>query len=121
MWYTCIIKLFKKLLTERKIIMEHTITKDNFEELVLKNKNTVLLDFWASWCGPCKMLSPIISEIAEEYSEITVGKVNVDDEAELSMEFGIMSIPTLVIFKDGKAIKKSVGYCEKQEILDMLK
>ena len=88
--------------------MEYTITKDNFEEKVLNNKKTVLIDFWASWCGPCKMLSPIVSEIAEENSDIDVGKINVDEEAELSLEFSIMSIPTLIVFKDGKAVKKSI-------------
>lgn len=101
--------------------MEYTITKDNFEEKVLNNKKTVLIDFWASWCGPCKMLSPIVSEIAEENSDIDVGKINVDEEAELSLEFSIMSIPTLIVFKDGKAVKKSIGLVSKQEILELIK
>lgn len=120
-WYTYIINGLKELFTRRKKAMEYTITKDNFEEKVLNNKKTVLIDFWASWCGPCKMLSPIVSEIAEENSDIDVGKINVDEEAELSLEFSIMSIPTLIVFKDGKAVKKSIGLVSKQEILELIK
>ncbi len=101
--------------------MEYTITKENFEEVVLNSKNTVLLDFWASWCGPCQMLSPIIDEIAKENPDITVGKINVDDQSDLAMEFGIMSIPTLVVFKDAKVYNKSIGYRSKEEILALLK
>ncbi len=120
-WYTYIINRLKELFTRRKKEMEYTITKDNFEEKVLNNKKTVLIDFWASWCGPCKMLSPIVSEVAEENSDIDVGKINVDEEAELSLEFNIMSIPTLIVFKDGKAVKKSIGLVSKQEILELIK
>ena len=120
-WYTYIINRLKELFTRRKKEMEYTITKDNFEEKVLNNKKTVLIDFWASWCGPCKMLSPIVSEVAEENSDIDVGKINVDEEAELSLEFSIMSIPTLIVFKDGKAVKKSIGLVSKQEILELIK
>ena len=120
-WYTYIINRLKELFTRRKKAMEYTITKDNFEEKVLNNKKPVLIDFWASWCGPCKMLSPIVSEIAEENSDIDVGKINVDEEAELSLEFSIMSIPTLIVFKDGKAVKKSIGLVSKQEILELIK
>lgn len=120
-WYTYIINRLKELFTRRKKAMEYTITKDNFEEKVLNNKKTVLIDFWASWCGPCKMLSPIVSEIAEENCDIDVGKINVDEEAELSLEFSIMSIPTLIVFKDGKAVKKSIGLVSKQEILELIK
>ena len=120
-WYTYIINRLKELFTRRNKAMEYTITKDNFEEKVLNNKKTVLIDFWASWCGPCKMLSPIVSEIAEENSDIDVGKINVDEEAELSLEFSIMSIPTLIVFKDGKAVKKSIGLVSKQEILELIK
>ena len=120
-WYTYIINRLKELFTRRKKAMEYTITQDHFEEQVLNNKKTVLIDFWASWCGPCKMLSPIVSEIAEENSDIDVGKINVDEEAELSLEFSIMSIPTLIVFKDGKAVKKSIGLVSKQEILELIK
>ena len=120
-WYTYIINRLKELFTRRKKAMEYTITKDNFEEKVLNNKKTVLIDFWASWCGPCKMLSPIVSEVAEENSDIDVGKINVDEEAELSLEFSIMSIPTLIVFKDGKAVKKSIGLVSKEEILELIK
>ncbi len=120
-WYTYIINRLKELFARRKNEMEYTITKDNFEEKVLNNKKTVLIDFWASWCGPCKMLSPIVSEVAEENSDIDVGKINVDEEAELSLEFSIMSIPTLIVFKDGKAVKKSIGLVSKEEISELIK
>ena len=79
-----------------------TITKDNFEQEVLKSEKTVLLDFWAAWCGPCRMLSPVVDAIAEERPDIKVGKVNVDEQQELASEFQVMSIPTLVVVKDGK-------------------
>ncbi|MBE7039795.1 MAG: thioredoxin [Ruminococcaceae bacterium] len=95
---------------------ELIITKENFEEEVLNSDIPVLLDFWASWCGPCRMLSPIISEISEEYEgKIKVGKVNIDDEQELSMDFNIVSIPTVIYFKDGKVQETLVGYREKEE------
>ena len=100
--------------------MEHVITKENFDELVLKNEKPVLLDFWASWCGPCRMLAPIVAEIAEENEGVCVGKVNVDEQPELSAEFGIVSIPTLIVFKDGKAEGKSIGLCSKEEILELI-
>ena len=96
------------------------ITKDNFQEEVLESKNTVLLDFWASWCGPCKMLSPIVEEIAEEYSDVTLGKVNVDEQMELAIQFGIVSIPTLMVYRDGKEVAKSIGYCSKADVLKLL-
>lgn len=97
-----------------------TLNKENFESEVLESDKTVLVDFWASWCNPCKMLSPIVDEISDEHSEIKVAKVNVDDEQELAAEFGIMSIPTLFVFKDGKVVNKSTGVIPKQRILDML-
>ena len=97
-----------------------TITKDNFEAEVLKSDKTVLLDFWASWCGPCRMLAPTVDQIAEERTDIKVGKVNVDDETELAGQFGIMSIPTLVVIKDGKTVTQSAGVRPKAEILSML-
>lgn len=97
------------------------ITKLNFEEEVVKSDSPVLLDFWASWCGPCRMLSPVIEEIAEEYSgKVKVGKVNVDNEEELAVNFGISSIPTLVVIKDGKTVNSSVGFVPKEQITEML-
>ena len=97
-----------------------TLTKDNFEQEVLKCDKTVLVDFWADWCGPCKMLSPIIDEIANEREDIKVGKVNVDDQMELARSFRVMSIPTLVVFKDGKAVSTEVGVRPKEAILEMV-
>ena len=96
------------------------LTKDNYESVVEKSSTKVLIDFYAVWCGPCKMVSPIVDEIAEENPQITVCKVNVDDEMELAEKFGIMSIPTLVVMDNGKLVKKEVGYRPKQEILNML-
>ena len=96
------------------------ITKENFESDVMKSEKKVLLDFWASWCGPCMMVSPLVDEIAEERNDITVGKVNVDEEQELAAEFGISSIPTLVVVENGKVTQKSVGAIPKNEILGML-
>ncbi len=96
------------------------ITKNNFQEEVLNSDKPVLLDFWASWCGPCRMVGPIVDEIAEERSDIKVGKVNVDEEGELAAQFKVMSIPTLVIMKDGKIVNQSVGAKPKAQILAML-
>lgn len=96
------------------------ITKDNFEEIVLKSPNRVLLDFWAQWCGPCQMIAPIVHQIAEENEHITVGKVNVDEQMELAMQFGISSIPTLLIFEGGKVIATSVGLRSKEQIEKLL-
>lgn len=97
-----------------------TITKTNFESEVKSFKGEVLLDFWASWCGPCRMLSPVIDEIAEETPALKVGKVNVDDEPELATAFGVQSIPTVVIIKDGEIKEISVGYKPKDEIIELL-
>lgn len=100
--------------------MELNITKSNFEETVLKSDIPVLVDFWATWCGPCRMVAPIIEEIAEEYSgKIKVGKVNVDEEDELAASFQISSIPTIMLFKDGRVIDMKMGYRPKEEFIKM--
>ena len=100
---------------------EIKITKDNFETEVLQSDKPVLLDFWATWCGPCQMIAPTLKEIAEEYPQYKVGKVNVDEEEELAVKFGIESIPTLVVIKEGKIVNFSVGVKMKNSILEMLK
>ena len=99
---------------------ELTITSANFEELVLKNEKPVLLDFWATWCGPCQMIAPTIHEISEERTDIVVGKVNVDEEMQLAMQFGISSIPTLLLFKDGKLVNQAVGLLPKASVLKLI-
>lgn len=100
--------------------MEITITSENFEQEVLKSDLPVLIDFWATWCGPCMMLAPIIEEIAEEYQgKIKVGKINVDEQGPLAMQFGIQSIPTLLYFKGGKLVDTKIGYCTKAQIEQM--
>ena len=95
------------------------ITKNNFREEVLTSPTPVLLDFWASWCGPCRMVGPIVEEIAGERPDIKVGKINVDEQPELAREFQIMSIPTLIVIKDGAVTDKAIGFRPKQQILDM--
>jgi len=94
---------------------EIILTKENFEDTV-KTNETVLIDFWATWCGPCRMIAPHIEKIAEEHPEITVGKVNVDDYPELAIKFNVVSIPTLLLFKNGELKKTLIGYREKEEI-----
>ena len=102
-------------------MLEVNLTNQNFEEEVLKNNGLVLVDFFATWCGPCKMISPILSEIAEEYKgKVKVGKVNVDEQNELAMEYRIESIPTLKLFKDGQVIKTLIGLRSKSEIEEIL-
>lgn len=96
------------------------ITNESFENEVLRADKPVLLDFWASWCGPCRMVSPIVDEIAEERSDIVVGKINVDEQPALASRFGIMSIPTLVVMKDGKVVNHAVGARSKAQILELL-
>ena len=100
---------------------EITLTKENFQEEALHSDKTVLIDFWASWCGPCKMLSPIISEIAEEYADtVKVCKVNVDEQPELAAAFRVSSIPTVVVMKEGKVADLTVGFCPKEQLTAML-
>lgn len=100
---------------------EIILTKENFENEVLNFSGKVLVDFWATWCGPCKMIAPVIEEIAEEFSgKIKVGKINVDQEPELSIKYGIVSIPTILIFENGKIINKAIGYHNKEELIDAL-
>ena len=97
-----------------------TLTKENFEQEVLRSDKPVLVDFWASWCGPCRMVSPIVDEIAEERSDIKVGKVNVDEQQMLAAQFSVMSIPTLLLCKNGQVVNQAVGARPKQQILALL-
>lgn len=97
------------------------ITRDNFQQEVLDSKQTVLVDFWASWCGPCRMVAPILDEIACERPDVKIAKVNVDEQPELAAAYQIMSIPTLIVMKDGKIVNQSMGARPKQQILDLLK
>lgn len=97
------------------------LTEKKFEQEVLKSEKPVLIDFWASWCGPCRMLSPLVDELAEEHSEFKFCKVNVDEEENLAKNFGIMSIPTLIVFKNGEQKAKSIGSIPKEAILKLIK
>ena len=100
-------------------MLEIKVTSQNFEKEVLQSDKPVLVDFWAPWCGPCRMLSPVIAEIAEEHPEIKVCKVNVDEEMELASAFQVASIPTVLVIKDGKMTNKTVGFQSKKNLLSM--
>lgn len=101
--------------------MVKVLNEQNFESEILNSKNVALVDFYADWCGPCKMVAPIVAQIAEERTDVVVGKVNVDDSMELARMYKVVSIPTLIVFKDGKPVTQMVGFGSKQEILEMLK
>ena len=97
-----------------------TITQENFESEVIGSEKPVLVDFWASWCGPCRMLSPIVDEVAKEHPEVKVGKINVDEQMDLAVQFGVMSIPTLIVFKNGEIANKSVGAIPKEAVESLI-
>lgn len=96
------------------------VNESEFDREVLQDSGTVLVDFWATWCGPCRMLSPIVDEVAEERTDVKVGKVNVDEQPELASQFGVMSIPTLLVFRDGKLVNQAVGARPKAGVLALL-
>ena len=97
-----------------------SVTKETFNQEVLQCDKPVLVDFWASWCGPCRMLSPLVDEVAQERGDVKVCKINIDEEQDLAVKFGVMSIPTLMVFRNGKAAETSVGVVPKAKILEML-
>ena len=102
--------------------MATDIKQENFDTFISQSDKPVLVDFWATWCGPCRMLSPVVEEVSREHeNDLTVGKVNVDDCPELAQKFGVMSIPTLILFKDGQPVDKRIGYMPKNELEQMLK
>lgn len=101
--------------------MEHKFTTADFEKEVLEADIPVLVDFYADWCGPCKMMAPVIEEIAGEVDDVKVGKLNIDNEMEIAQKYGVMSIPTLIVFRDGKEVKRDLGAKPKKAVLDMLK
>lgn len=100
--------------------MAINVTNENFEKEVLKSEKTVIVDFWAAWCGPCRMLGPVLEELEGEREDVVLGKINVDEQADLSRQFGVQSIPTVLIFKGGKVVNKSVGYVPKKNIEALL-
>lgn len=96
------------------------INRESFEKIIAQDGKTVLVDFWATWCGPCRMIAPVLEEIAKERPDVTVCKVDVDEERELALEYGVSSIPTLLVFRDGKVVNQSIGAMPKERILAML-
>lgn len=98
-----------------------TITNENFEQEVLKSDKPVIVDFWAAWCGPCKMLSPVVDQLAEELEGVKVGKINIDEQMELAEKYNVSSIPCVVAFKNGEEVNRSVGLVPKQKLIDLLK
>lgn len=96
------------------------INHESFEQIIAQNGKTVLVDFWATWCGPCRMIAPVLEEVAKERPDVTVCKVDVDEERELALEYGVSSIPTLLVFRDGKVVNQSIGAMPKERILAML-
>ena len=96
------------------------INHESFEKIIAQNGKTVLVDFWATWCGPCRMIAPVLEEVAKERPDVTICKVDVDEERELALEYGVSSIPTLLVFRDGKVVNQSVGAMPKERILAML-
>lgn len=98
-----------------------TITNENFEQEVIKSDKPVIVDFWAAWCGPCKMLSPVVDQLAEELDGVKVGKINIDEQMDLAEKFNVSSIPCVVVFKNGEEVGRSVGLAPKQKLVDLLK
>lgn len=120
-WYDTDIKNEnKRSATRRFFYAVMNITSENFEQEIMGSDRPVLLDFWASWCGPCRMVSPIVDEIAEDHPEIRVGKINVDEQPELAGQFGVMSIPSLFYMENGKVVRKTMGAMPKQQILKFI-